>query len=110
MQALTEFRGRVHRDRLRYTLFNRTSMKTLCAVLLAGMVGVSAGCSDYLDVNTNPNAPQSVEAYLYLPPAEHWSVTGEQYDGRYIGRYAQEWVVPGKSLGTYERMGYFPGS
>lgn len=84
-------------------------MKTLCAVLLAGMLGVSAGCSDYLDVNTNPNAPQSVEAYLYLPPTEDWTVSGEQWDGRYIGRYAQEWTLPTNPLTTWTRMGYDPG-
>jgi len=85
-------------------------MKTLCAVLLAGMLGVSAGCSDYLDVNTNPNSPESVSSNLYLPPMLHWLATGPQYDGRYTGRYSQEWMVPSKSISLYERMGYSAGS
>ena len=85
-------------------------MKTLCAVLLAGMLGVSAGCSDYLDVNTNPNSPQSVSANLYLPPMLHWMATGPQYDGRYIGRYAQEWDWPTDPVDAFERMGYYKSS
>src|SRR5690242_20184423 len=110
MRTLSDFRGHVHRDRMRYTPFNRTSMKTLCAVLLAGMLGVSAGCSDYLDVNTNPNSPQSVSANLYLPPMLHWMATGPQYDGRYIGRYAQEWDWPTDPVDAFERMGYYKSS
>ena len=56
-----------------------------------------AGCqdaSDFLDVNTNPNAPQVVSANLYLPPMIHWMVTSPQFDGRFIGRYTQEWMLP----------------
>ena len=40
------------------------------AVMLAG-----SGCKKYLDVNTNPNAPQSVTPNLYLSPMLHWMVT-----------------------------------
>ena len=50
-----------------------------------------AACSDYLDVNTNPNGPQTVTANLYLPPMLHWMVTSPQFDGRFVGRYTQEW-------------------
>jgi hypothetical protein len=80
------------------------------AVLLACSLGLAAGCSDYLDVNTNPNAPQTVSANLYLPPMLHWMATSPQYDGRFVGRYAQEWTLPGTSLSTWDRMGYDPGS
>jgi hypothetical protein len=88
------------------------------ATILAAAVCVSAGCSDYLDVNTNPNAPQTVTANLYLPPMEHWMVTAPQYDGRYVGGYTQEWTsTSGSTNGiglTYQqawaRMGYDPGS
>jgi hypothetical protein len=66
--------------------------RRLYATILAAAACVTAGCSDYLDVNTNPNAPQSVTANLYLPPIEHWMVTAPQYDGRYVGGYTQEWI------------------
>jgi hypothetical protein len=71
---------------------------------------VVGGCEDFLDVNTNPNAPESVAANLYLPPMLHWVVTGPQFDGRFVGRYTQQWTLPGTSLSTWDRMGYDPSS
>ena len=50
-------------------------MKHLSGVLLAGAVTLTTACSDFLDVNTNPNSPQDVSANLYLPPMLHWMVT-----------------------------------
>jgi len=85
-------------------------MNTRHAVLLAGVLGLSSGCSDFLDVNNNPNGPQSVTAYLYLPPMLHWMVTSPQFDGRFVGRYTQQWTLPGTSLSTWDRMGYDAGS
>lgn len=87
----------------------RTAMKRVRHALVAGAVLVAAaGCEDYLDINTNPNAPQVVSANLYLSPMLHWMVTTPQYEGRYIGRYTQEWTLPGTSLGSWDRMGYDP--
>ncbi len=85
-------------------------MNTRQAALLVGLVTLAGGCSDWLDVNTNPNGPQSVSAILYLPPMLHWMATSPQYDGRFVGRYAQEWTLPGTSLSTWDRMGYDPAS
>ena len=85
-------------------------MNTRRAALLAGVVILSGGCNNWLDVNTNPNGPQSVSAILYLPPMLHWMVTSPQFDGRFVGRYAQEWTLPGTSLSTWDRMGYDPAS
>jgi hypothetical protein len=84
--------------------------KLYSALFVAAALTVPAGCSNYLDVNTNPNAPQEVSANLYLPPMLHWMTTSPQYDGRFIGRYTQEWYVAGTSLGTWDRMGYDPSS
>ena len=86
------------------------SMKRLCAALAVGLLCLPAACNDYLDVNTNPNAPQTVTPNLYLPPMIHWLVTAPQYDGRFIGRYTQEWTLPGTAVSTWDRMGYDPGS
>ena len=79
-------------------------------MLLAGVLSLSAGCTDFLDVNTNPNAPQSVSANLYLPQMLHWMATAPQYDGRYVAMYTQEWTHTTSSLYAAARMGYFPGS
>jgi len=76
------------------------------------MMMVPAGCSDYLDVNTNPNAPETVAANLYLPPMLHWMVTAPIFDGRFIGRYTQMWTLPSTTStpNTWDRMGYDPSS
>lgn len=88
----------------------RVSPTLRTAALAAAVLLPATGCKDYLDVNTNPNAPQSVSANLYLPPMLHWMVTSPQFDGRFIGRYTQQWTVPGTVLSTWDRMGYDPGS
>jgi hypothetical protein len=79
---------------------------------LIGLAGVSAGCQDFLAVNDNPNAPgpEVLPPNLFLPPMLHWMVTGPQFDGRFIGRYTQQWYLVGTALGTWDRMGYDPAS
>lgn len=82
--------------------------------LLATALFFVGGCQDYLDVNTNPNAPAAsdVTPNLLLAPMIHWTVTSPQYDARFVGRYTQEWEPSfnATSLSTWERMGYDAGS
>jgi len=94
-------------------------MTTRRVALLGSLVTVAivaGGCTDWLSVNTNPNGPQSVSANLYLAPMLHWLVTSPQYDGRYVGRYAQEWTLSGvvssmtSPTVVWDRMGYTAGS
>ena len=68
-------------------------MKKRHMLVLAGVLTLAGACNNeqFLDVNTNPNAPQDVSANLYLAPMIHWMVTAEQYDGRFVGHYNQEW-------------------
>jgi hypothetical protein len=80
------------------------------SALLIGLIVLTTSCQDFLAVNTNPNAPQTVSANLYLSPMLHWMVTAPQYDGRFLGRYNQEWMVAGSSPSTWDRMGYDPAS
>lgn len=79
---------------------------------LVAALGLTNGCRDYLNVNTNPNAPETVSANLYLAPMEHWMVTAPQYDGRFVGRYTQEWALTNgqTTISTWDRMGYDPVS
>ena len=88
-------------------------MKKRHIALLAAALGTAGACSDYLDVNTNPNGPQVVSANVYLPPMLHWLVTSPQYDGRFVGHYTQEWISLSTNTSpalTWGRMGYDPGS
>lgn len=83
------------------------------ALLLIAFAGLSSACSDYLDVNTNPNAPQTVTANLYLPAMEHWFATSAQFDGRYVGHYTQQWYsisTATSPASTWGKMGYDPAS
>lgn len=84
-------------------------MKKIYALILVVLISAT-GCEKYLDVNTNPNAPQEVSANLYLAPMLHWMVTAPQYEGRFIGRYTQNWYLATTSLSTWDRMGYDPSS
>ncbi|HEX2693821.1 MAG TPA: SusD/RagB family nutrient-binding outer membrane lipoprotein [Gemmatimonadaceae bacterium] len=83
------------------------------AVALA-VLSVSSACSDYLDVNTNPNGPQTVTANLYLPPMIYWMATSPQWDGRFVGHYTQEWYSTSTSSTspalTWAKMGFQQGS
>jgi len=86
-------------------------MRTARIALVAGSLGLLAGCENFLDVNDNPNGPEEVSANVYLPPMQHQMVTGLQLDGRYIGAYTQQWTtIGGTSLAAFDRMGYIAGS
>lgn len=87
----------------------------LGAVVLAAALALgNTACTDFLDVNTNPNAPINTSANNYLAPMIHWLATSEQYDGRYVGRYTQMWMLPSSTVGgspsDWDRHGYAPGS
>ncbi len=88
-------------------------MPRIRALVVAGLLALTASaCDDFLDVNDNPNAPQSVSANLYLSPMLHWLVSSPQWDGRFVSRYTQMWTLPSGSTtpNTWDRMGYDPGS
>lgn len=95
---------------MKLTSITNTPMKITRAALLAGVLAMTASCEDFLDVNNNPNGPELVTANLYLPPMLHWLVSDAQWEGRFLGRYVQNWYVPGTSFSTWDRMGYDPGS
>jgi hypothetical protein len=87
-----------------------TRKTVLRSLLVGALVLPAAGCDSFLDINTNPNGPQTVTANLYLAPMLHWMATSPQFDGRFVGRYTQQWTIPGTVLTTWDRMGYDPSS
>lgn len=90
---------------------HRVAGRRLAGALLAGALLLpAAACDDFLDVNTNPNGPETVTANLYLPPMLHWMVHSPLWDGRFVGRYTQMWMQPAAALTTWDRMGYDPSS
>ena len=83
------------------------SINRVIAVLAAGLTLGTSACKDFLDVNNNPNAPDATSANNYLAPMMHWLATSEQFDGRFVGRYTQQWhfVSTGVQL-NWDKMGY----
>ncbi|MBO3098322.1 SusD/RagB family nutrient-binding outer membrane lipoprotein [Gelidibacter pelagius] len=52
-----------------------------------------SGCSDYLDVNTNPNGPDALlQPELFLPQIQSEMAVAVQWDGRFTGFYTQNWA------------------
>jgi hypothetical protein len=83
--------------------------KLYITIFTAALLITGSGCKKYLDVNTNPMAPETVTANLYLSPMLHWMVTGPQYDARFINRYTQNLTFTTVNS-SWDRMGYDPAS
>lgn len=67
--------------------------KILVASLIAASVFSASGCKDYLDVNTNPNGPDSLlQPELFLPQIQSEMAVAMQWDGRFAGQYVQNWA------------------
>lgn len=66
-------------------------IRNIC-LILAGVFTL-AGCEDYLDVNTNPNGPDSLlQPELFLPQIQSELAVAIQWDGRFTGFYTQNWA------------------
>jgi len=91
---------------MKRTLFTNMPRRIKRAAALAGVLVTFASCQSFLDVNDNPNGPEIVTANLYLPQMLHWLVAAQQFDGRYIGDYVQNWYRPATTFNTWDRMGY----
>ncbi|SMD04838.1 RagB/SusD family nutrient uptake outer membrane protein [Pedobacter nyackensis] len=85
-------------------------MKNFYKICLLALLVMAGGCKKFLDVNTSPNAPQQVAANLYLAPMVHWMFSDAAFEGRFIGRYTQNWYLPATSISTWDRQGYDPSS
>ena len=84
-------------------------MRKIPIIMLAAICLSTSSCKKFLDVNTNPNAPQVVSANLYLSPLLHWITTGPQYDGVFISRYTQNWASTFAG-DIWEKHGYNQGT
>lgn len=63
---------------------------SICFIIASCFIITS--CDDYLDVNTNPNGPDSLlEPEFFLPQIQSELALGLQRDGRFAGHYTQNW-------------------
>lgn len=70
--------------------------KILHASLIAVSLLAFTGCESYLDVNTNPNGPDTLlQPELFLPQIQSELAVGIQWDGRFAGFYTQNWGYTG---------------
>ena len=83
--------------------------KLLTGIVLMGTLTTLSSCKKWLDVNRNPNGPDAVAANLYLGPMLQGIVNGEQFDGRYVGKYVQNWAQ-NTDKERWDSMGYLPTS
>lgn len=83
-------------------------MKKLFIILFVALVGfASTSCDDYLDVNKNQDAPDKVDAYLYLAGLESaWQ--GMYWDLRATAPLSQ--MMGTNSYTSYANNFYFKGS
>ncbi len=89
----------------------RVRVRRACGALLAAALLLpAAACDDFLDVNSNPNGPETVAANLYVAPMLHWMVHAPLWDGRFVSRYTQMLKLQSAALSTWDRMGYDPSS
>ncbi|MVN22858.1 SusD/RagB family nutrient-binding outer membrane lipoprotein [Mucilaginibacter arboris] len=85
-------------------------MKKLLYIIIATLsMSMVSSCKKYVDINTNPNAPTSVDAASLLPPIEAGMERGVWYDSRYISQYAQMWGAS-TANNVWDQEGYIPGS
>ncbi|RYF26819.1 MAG: SusD/RagB family nutrient-binding outer membrane lipoprotein [Flavobacteriales bacterium] len=79
--------------------------KILYVVSITAILLTSSGCKKWLDVNHNPNAPDKVDANSLLKPMLYAMMQGEQWDGRYVGKYVQFWAQ-NSANDVWDKMGY----
>lgn len=67
---------------------------------------MSIGCKKYLDVNTDPATPQTVDSRTLTPPLFAQMERGIQFDARYLGGLVQYF---GGAVNVGEQHGWLPG-
>ncbi|QJD95754.1 SusD/RagB family nutrient-binding outer membrane lipoprotein [Mucilaginibacter robiniae] len=83
--------------------------KIIYSLTVLFALGLASSCKKYIDINTNPNAPTSVDASTLLPPMLAGMARGVWYDSRYVGQYAQIWGYA-TANNIWDQEGYAPGS
>jgi hypothetical protein len=74
------------------------AMKKYFKILtLSVILTSSTGCKKYLDVNSDPDTPQTPDASSVFPAMLSAIPRGTQFDARYISKYIQNWGASASS-------------
>ncbi len=86
--------------------------------IILGMLALTAmatfnSCKKYLDINSDPDTPQFPDVSSVFPTQLAGIPRGLQYDGRYAGRFIQNWLSANTASAAninFDRMGYTAAS
>ena len=86
-------------------------MKKLLIFCLVGITVMTTitGCKKYLDVNSDPDTPQFPDVSSAFPAQLAAIPRGLQFDGRFAGRYIQNWLSSSTANAAnvnFDRMGF----
>lgn len=92
-------------------------MKKILIIVILAMFGTAMlnSCKkSYLDVNSDPDTPQFPDVSSVFPTQLAGIPRGLQFDGRYAGRYIQNWLSFSETANAanvnFDRMGYTAAS
>ena len=77
--------------------------------VLAGLMLTASSCKKWLDINTDPDTPQNPGAHSVFPTQLAAISRGIQWDGRFIGKYIQNWQTNtgrGATEFAWDKHGY----
>lgn len=86
---------------------------TFSIAILAGLMLTASSCKKWLDVNQDPDTPQSPGVASVFPTQLAAISRGVQWDGRYLGKIIQNWVTnTGRAATefTWDKHGYVSAS
>src|SRR5687768_17148528 len=66
-------------------------MRYIKFLIILSMVTGMMGCKKYLDVNSDPDTPQTPDPSSIMPAMLAGIPRGIQFDSRYIGKFIQNW-------------------
>ena len=80
-------------------------MKKAKYILIVSLISAQlfSGCKKYLDINSDPDTPQTPDPSSVFPAMLSGIPRGVQFDARYIGKYIQNFVTSSTSRAESER-------
>jgi Starch-binding associating with outer membrane len=83
--------------------------KLLILTFLISILAIT-GCKKFLDINSDPDTPQDPDVSSVFPTQLANIPRGLQFDGRFVGRYIQNWLSFSSTASApnvnFDRMGY----